>query len=164
LCRPVFRTLTGEVPLCLGVRPCRPLRWYAPATTRREHVHVGSLMSSMTSNGRIGGVPTQRRKLLSCCEKKPSAARGVEAAWGAGLSRPSVFMDENRELTWTYLQRVGTALQPSKPSSDLHTSSEGLHKQHRKYKQKRESLGSPSQSSVNYPISGGFQRAAVARD
>src|SRR5690606_21635360 len=77
LCRPVFRTLTGEVPLCLGVRPCRPLRRYAPATTRREHVPVGSLMSSMTSNGRIGGVPTQRQKLRSCCENKPSAARSV---------------------------------------------------------------------------------------
>src|SRR5690606_26419852 len=40
-----------------------PLRWYAPAATRREYVPVGSLMSSLTSNGRIRGVPTQRRKL-----------------------------------------------------------------------------------------------------
>src|SRR5690606_5595474 len=30
--------------------------------------------------------------------------------WPAGLGRPSVFRDENREPTWTYSRRVGTAL------------------------------------------------------
>lgn len=42
---------------------CWTLRWYTPATTRRKHIPVGSLMSSLTSNGRVRGVPTQRRKL-----------------------------------------------------------------------------------------------------
>src|SRR5690606_3253161 len=154
LCRPVFRTLTDELALWLGVHPCRPLRRYAPATTRREHVPVGSLMSSLTSNGRIGGVPTQRQKLRSCCEKKPSAARSVEAAWGAGLCRPSVLMDENRELTWTYLQRVGTALHTSKPTSDLHPSSEGLHKQHRQQETKK--------GAIRLPFSVQRQLSAVA--
>src|SRR5690554_3305283 len=41
---------------------CQPLRWYAPATTRCKYVRVSSLMTSMSSNGRIRGVPTQRRK------------------------------------------------------------------------------------------------------
>src|SRR5690606_9233527 len=59
-----------------------PPHWYAPATTRREHVPVGSLMSSLTSNGRIGGVPTLRRQLPSRCKKKPSAARKLVGGLG----------------------------------------------------------------------------------
>src|SRR5690554_6548816 len=69
-------------------------------------------MTSMSSNGRIRGVPTQRRKLRGAEGLLP-AARSLLAGWGAGLCRPSVYRDENRELTGTYLQRVGTALHPS---------------------------------------------------
>src|SRR5690606_36120183 len=43
----------------------------------------------------------------------------LSAGWGAGLCRPSVFRDENRELTGTYLQRVGTALHPNTTSLDF---------------------------------------------
>src|SRR5690606_16876266 len=41
------------------------------------------------------------------------AAAELLGGWGAGLCRPSVFRDENRELTGMYLQRVGMALHPS---------------------------------------------------
>ena len=105
--------------------PCRPLRWYAPARspckavlgcravpTRREYIPVGSLMSSLTSNGRIRDVPTQRRK-LRVADGFTSSSSEFIGELGAGLCRPSVFRDENRELTWMYLQRVGTALHPS---------------------------------------------------
>src|SRR5690606_17817662 len=92
---------------------CRPLRWYAPAATRREYVPVGSLMSSLTSNGRIRGVPTQRRKLRVADGFTSSRCGVIGGAGGAGLCRPSVFRDENRELTGMYLQRVDMALHPS---------------------------------------------------
>src|SRR5690554_2261661 len=52
-------------------------------------------------------IPENRRSAQPC----PPAHQLV--GWGAGLCRPSVFRDENRELTGTYLQRVGTALHPS---------------------------------------------------
>src|SRR5690606_4244424 len=66
---PVGRSLlrlscsAGGSALLMRHASCRPLRWYVPAATRREYVPVGSLMSSLTSNGRIRGVPTHRRKL-----------------------------------------------------------------------------------------------------
>ena len=92
---------------------CKPLRWYAPATTRREPVPGGSLMSSLTSNGRVRGVPAQRQKLGSCWWFFFQRLGVCRRAGGAGLCRPSVFRDENRELTGMYLQRVGMALHPS---------------------------------------------------
>src|SRR5690606_25441681 len=61
---------------------CKPLRWYAPATTRREPVPGGSLMSSLTSNGRVRGVPAQRQKLGSCWCFSPS---GSECVGGLGV-------------------------------------------------------------------------------
>src|SRR5690606_36269795 len=97
---------------------CRPLRWYAPATTRREPIHGGSLMPYLASNGRGRGIPTQRQKLRAAEGFTPQR-RGVRwPFWGAGLCRPSVFRDENREPTCMYSRRVGTALHPS---TALHT-------------------------------------------
>src|SRR5690606_2230125 len=67
----------------------------------------------------------QRPRLGSCCWFFLQRLRGYAAVWGAGLCRPSVFRDENRELTWMYLQRVGTALHPSKPCSIFKHTSNG---------------------------------------
>src|SRR5690606_5175765 len=105
--------------LSVAARFGLPLRWYAPATTRHEYVPVGSLMTSLSSNGRIRGVPTQRCKLGVADGFHWQHLRSVLAGWGAGLCRPSVVMDDNRELTWMYLQRVGTALYPSTASHGL---------------------------------------------
>src|SRR5690554_7778709 len=99
--------------VCISARLCKPLRRYDPVTTRCKYVLVSSLMSSLTSNGRIRDVPTQRQ-ILRVADSFASSSCGVYWwAGGAGLCRPSVFRDENRELTGTYLQRVGTALHPS---------------------------------------------------
>ena len=70
---------------------CKPLRWYAPATTRREPVPGGSLMSPLTSNGRVRGVPAQRQKLGSCWWFFFQRLGVCRRAGGAGLCRPSVF-------------------------------------------------------------------------
>src|SRR5690554_4495947 len=49
--------------------------------------------------------------------------RSSLAVWGAGLCRPSVFRDENREPTGKYSRRVGAALHPSTALHEYHSSS-----------------------------------------
>src|SRR5690554_5454534 len=65
---------------------CLTLRWYVPAATRREYVPVGSLMSSLTSNGRIRGVPTQRRKLRVADGFTSSRCGVIGGAGGQGCA------------------------------------------------------------------------------
>src|SRR5690606_3362545 len=67
--------------VCISARLCKPLRRYDPVTTRCKYVLVSSLMSSLTSNGRIRDVPTQRQ-ILRVADSFASSSCGVY--WWAG--------------------------------------------------------------------------------
>ena len=93
---------------------CKPSRRCGPATTRCKYVHVSSLMPSLASNGRVRTTPALRRRTsLLLMVLKPLGNTNLYG--GAGLEGcvdRRVAREGDRELTGTYLQRVGAALQP----------------------------------------------------
>src|SRR5690606_31191237 len=96
------------------ILPCR-LVDDIPVIKRSHPGHPRHSASNFCTADGLKAFSFPLRSLSALLMSSFQQRRSSLAVWGAGLCRPSVFRDENREPTGKYSRRVGTALHPSEP-------------------------------------------------